>query len=527
MRHYLFTLLILSGLALTSCRNDFSFEPSTGGLIFSKDTVYLDTVFSNIGSSTYTLKVYNTSNKDIVIPRVQLGKGLDSKYRITVDGMVGNNNRIFDNVELLAKDSMFIFIETTVNINEANPDDFLYTDQIEFHNIAAAPQTVELVTLIQDAVFLYPQRFDDGTTENLFIGLDGEGNEVRIHGFLLDENDPVNGNELLWTNEKPYVIYGFAGVPVNSTLHIQPGARVHFHANSGIYVLPNASIKALGLLSNESAPEANEIIFQGNRLEPMFSNVPGQWLTIWFANGSRENELRNVTIKNAVVGLLVSGNNNLNNPEADIQLENVKIYNSSNVGILARTGYISGNNVVINRAGQTALACSYGGKYNFNHSTFNNNWSSSRQLSVLIDNYIEGALPEIQPLEEATFTNCIIYGSNQVQFLINRRGNSTFNYFLDHCLIKFNNINNQFTDDSLYQFATDNTRYNNCLIATNNSQLNPNFFNVNQNNLKIDDTSGAKGVGNFDFSTGTFDILGFPRTSPSDLGAYNHSLLED
>jgi hypothetical protein len=34
-------------------------------LIFSKDTIYLDTVFNNIGSSTYTLKVYNKSNKDI------------------------------------------------------------------------------------------------------------------------------------------------------------------------------------------------------------------------------------------------------------------------------------------------------------------------------------------------------------------------------------------------------------------------------------------------------------------------------
>ena len=51
-------LLILIGLAasLTSCRNDFDFESRTGGLEFSKDTVYLDTVFTNIGSSTYTLK---------------------------------------------------------------------------------------------------------------------------------------------------------------------------------------------------------------------------------------------------------------------------------------------------------------------------------------------------------------------------------------------------------------------------------------------------------------------------------------
>ncbi|HLW61948.1 MAG TPA: hypothetical protein VKY33_00985, partial [Flavobacterium sp.] len=48
---------------LTSCRDDFHFEPSSGSeLTFSKDTVYLDTIFSNIGSSTYNLKVYNNSD---------------------------------------------------------------------------------------------------------------------------------------------------------------------------------------------------------------------------------------------------------------------------------------------------------------------------------------------------------------------------------------------------------------------------------------------------------------------------------
>jgi hypothetical protein len=34
----------------------------------------------------------------------------------------------------------------------------------------ANQQNIELVTLIQDAVFLYPQRFADGTKETLPIG---------------------------------------------------------------------------------------------------------------------------------------------------------------------------------------------------------------------------------------------------------------------------------------------------------------------------------------------------------------------
>src|SRR5690606_5103431 len=140
------------------------------------------TVFTNIGSSTYTLKVYNQSNNDISIPQIKLAKGLESKYRMTVDGMTGNNNRIFQNVELLAKDSMYIFIEVTADVAQANPADFLYTDQIEF-GAGSNLQTVELVTLIQDAVFLYPQRHEDGTYES--IDINGE----PVYGFVLDEND--------------------------------------------------------------------------------------------------------------------------------------------------------------------------------------------------------------------------------------------------------------------------------------------------------------------------------------------------
>ena len=210
MRRLLLLLLIGFAVSLTSCRNDFDFESSTGGLRFSKDTVYLDTVFTNIGSSTYTLKVYNKSDKNISIPKVQLAKGEASKYRMMVDGMPG---KVFDDVELLAKDSMFIFIEVTADVADANPTDFLYTDQILFGE-GIHTQKVELVTLIQDAYFIFPQRTQNPdetfTYESLNLGLDEEGNPITIRGQYLDEADPVNGNELHFNNTKPYVIYGYA-----------------------------------------------------------------------------------------------------------------------------------------------------------------------------------------------------------------------------------------------------------------------------------------------------------------------------
>ena len=284
MRNIICLLLVGFMISLTSCRKDFETVPSSGNLGFSKDTVYLDTVFSNIGSSTYTLKVYNRSDDDIKIPKIRLGKS-DSKYRMMIDGMTGedeDNNgvgdgRIFNNVELLAKDSMYVFIETTANIADANPTDFLYTDDIVFDS-SNGPQKVNLVTLIRDAYFLFPKRDVNGIKENLLLGTDQNGDEVRINGFELDENDPVNGNEYIFNNTKPYVVYGYAGVPTGKTLTINPGAKVYFHAESGIVVQPGATINVNGAVSTDSNnPQQNEVTFEGDRLEPLYEDVPGQW----------------------------------------------------------------------------------------------------------------------------------------------------------------------------------------------------------------------------------------------------------
>ena len=180
---YSILLLITIIVSWSSCRDDFEFEISDTELNFSRDTVYLDTIFTNIGSSTYNLKVYNRSNKNILIPSISLDNGNDSYYRLNIDGMLGeqtNLGQIFENIELLAKDSLFIFIETTINIENLtnNSNQFLYNDKINFntgHNV----QNVSLVTLVKDATFIYPQRFvnqqtGEMITETLNFDIDGD-----------------------------------------------------------------------------------------------------------------------------------------------------------------------------------------------------------------------------------------------------------------------------------------------------------------------------------------------------------------
>lgn len=489
-------------VSLSSCRKDFDFETSSGNLRFSRDTVYLDTVFTNIGSSTYTLKVYNNSDKDISIPEIKLGKGLDSKYRITVDGMTGNNNRLFEDVELLANDSMYVFIEVTADVASANPTDFLYTDQIEF-GVGSGLQKVELVTLIQDAVFLYPQRFDDGSTESITIG------EDEIYGFVLDHAD--HNDEYHFTNDKPYVIYGYAAVPNGETLTIDPGARVHFHESSGILVGQGGAIQANGDWSATDAQE-NQIIFEGDRLEPGFADIPGQWGTIWISPGAAASSFNHCTIKNGIIGLYVQ-----NNP-AGVSVKNTQIYDHSLYGIWGQTATITGENVVVNTAGKATLNCSFGGNYQFTHCTFNNNWPSSSQFAVTVDNYLLDAdgNPVPQDLTLAEFRNCIIWSSNSRAFALFKNSNAAFNPKFDHCLLKFNNIG--FETDPLYQF-NDNVFYLN--IVRNQ---NPNFWDVSRNQLNINDNSGAIGVGKSEYTALVpNDILNVTRVG-SDAGAYQNAV---
>ncbi|RTZ06044.1 hypothetical protein EKL98_05845 [Flavobacterium bomense] len=505
MRAKIVLLFIGIVFSICSCRSDFETVASTGDLAFSKDTIYLDTVFSNIGSSTYRLKVFNKSKNDITIPTIKLGKGLSSKYRMTVDGMQGTEGKIFTNVALLAKDSLYIFIETTANSTDANPNDFLYTDQIQFDS-GENRQNVELVTLIQDAVFLYPKRFTNGTTETLPIG------DQKIDGFYLDENDPVNGNELQFTNDKPYVIYGYAAVPSNKTATFEAGTRVHFHANSGLIVTNDASININGTVSITDKLE-NEVIFEGDRLETNFSDVPGQWGTIWLTDGSTNNTLNHLTIKNATIGLLIQ-----NNDGSTVSIKNTQIYNSSTFGILAQTAKINGKNVVINNAGLASLACTYGGNYSFTHSTFNNNWNSSQQVAVLINNYILGAIPEVKDLTAATFNNCIIYGSYSNEMSLNKKTGATFEYQFNNCLIKFDNTSNQFATNPDYQFSTDTAHYNAILLNKD-----PKFFNITQNKFNINETSAAFAKGNSAYLI-PLDITGNTRSLPPDLGAYQNKV---
>ena len=122
-------------------------------------------------------------------------------------------------------------------------------------------------------------------------------------------------------------------------------------------------LQIIGSLSTDQELLENEVIFEGDRLEPEFEQVPGQWGTIWVASESVENTIEYLTIKNATVGLMVEGDQLLET--STLTIKNSQIYNSSSMNFWAKSAAIEGENLVLGSAGDHSLYCNLGGTYSF------------------------------------------------------------------------------------------------------------------------------------------------------------------
>ena len=514
MKQLLLFITIIGLISLASCRKDFSTLPSTGQLEFSKDTVFLDTVFSEIGSSTYTLKVYNRSNEAITIPTIRLKDGDNSRYRLNVDGVAGES---FTDVDILAKDSIFVFVEVTVT--DLSTTELLYVDELLFDS-GDKQQDVKLVTLVRDAVFLRADKDGEGIIKTLVIN----GEETTIQGRYLTDD------ELIFTNEKPYVIYGHMMVGSENndsfkTLTIEAGANIHFHKNSGLYIGEKGSIQVSGS-HNIEGQEQTEVVFQGDRLEPAFENIAGQWDFIYFFPGSLNNFINYATIKNGTIGI-ISQSSQINAIPI-LEINNTQIYNNSLFGMLGLFTNIKGRNLVVNDSGASAFVAMVGGIYNFTHCTFANSVGQRSTPNVwLLDSNINIKTEEDELVTanfyELNFTNCIIDGAGNMELGFDQQGTDTFpNMHFVNNLIQFNDTQNTFEGEALYDFENTNLYTNNLF----NGFLD--YKNLYLNELNIGENSEAIGKASINGTLqAPIDILGKTRTNPADVGAYEHVTFEE
>ncbi len=473
----MFVLFVLSS-TIFSCRKDGAITTDKATkLNFSADTVIFDTVFTTMGSITKQLMIHNNNNQKISISSIKLGKGAASMFRINVDGTAALE---VNNVEIAAHDSMFIFVKVTINPNnQSNP--LIVTDSIVFVTNSNI-QNVQLVAWGQDAYYHVPNHkiiFTDGSSLSYSIA---------------DCTSP-------WATDKPHVIYGYCVVDSATTLTLQSGTKLYFAPNSVLWVYNYGSLKVYG---NQN----NIVSFQGTRMDAYYKDLPGQWGKIWLSAGSKDNEINYALIKNGNIGIQADTNVNSN---PTVIITNTIIDNMSVAGIYAQGAKINATNTVVSNSGQYSIVLSIGGDYNFYQCTIGNFWSfSSRQTSsVVLNNYYKdnNEVIHVRPLTNATFGDCIIYGNNEEELLLDKYPGSIFIYKFDHCLLKTQN-------------NTSNTaNFNTCKI-----NIDPIFKNAYATpaDLSLSDLSPAIGAGSINWSNyaPNGDIKDKPWLNPPSIGAY-------
>lgn len=422
------SLLLVS--SLVQCRKERYNEDSSARLEFSNDTVFFDTVFSTIGSTTQYLRVRNNYNESIRIDEIFLEGGSSSQFRINVDGLDGP---LVEGVEILPNDSIYIFVEVTID-----------------------PQDASLPFIVEDHI-----RFRLNGNEQSVL-LQAWGQNAFFHGGLNSCADPFSyiipsGTTEVWTNELPHVVYGIVAVDSGATLRINPGVQVYCHGKSGIYVYKGSLIVDGDL--------GAEVVFQGDRLESFYDDVPGQWGIqldcpyetamgpqvasivrggIWIFE-SPGSSIEYAELRNGNIGIQVDTTGvNYTAANYSVEIRNTKILNMAGIGLLGQGASIAGQNLLIANCSQQAAYFGIGGRYRMDNCTFANYGSdNSRQTpTFVLNNYYEDIYQNLQVREifESRFNNCIMFGNNAFltdfnEFLLDLDDQGTADYRFKYCLV--------------------------------------------------------------------------------------------
>jgi hypothetical protein len=471
-RNLVILLLLVSAFSF-SCKKDTTITSSSAKLSFSQTSVLFDTVFTTLGSTVQAFLVRNTHNQPITISSVYLAGNYTSPFKINIDGVPGTT---FSNITVPANDSIFVFVTCTINpTNKNNP--IVIEDSLMFTTNGNV-QSVYLEAWGQDANFFKPNVFPPTGPAYCVI--------------------PCSST---WDSTKPYVIYGYALVNTGCTLTIKPGTKIYMHNNGVLWVNTGATLNVNGVAGHP-------VIFQGDRLEPAYQTVPGQWGEILLSPGSINNTITWAVIKNGTNGIECD---TVGNSSPTLTIDHTIIKSMSNFGLLGQGTYITGNDLLIEDCQFYSLCLNIGGKYRFNQCTFTNYWSyAKRQTSLLyINNYYNDINNNVQSrdMDSATFYNCIIWGSSSEEVDLGQGGTGKFNYYFGNCDIE--------TQRSIVA----GVNYNNFCL-----QVDPGFLGTSEppnDNYRVSNSS-VMGQGTNIYGSYLLDLDNTTRKYPSTMGAYEN-----
>lgn len=463
MTKYFFIALLL--FVFFSC-NRYN-NPTTGEIDFSTDTVFFDTIFTQIGSTTKQLLIYNRTKTPIQLDQIYLAGENSSNFRLNIDGYAQNN---VEDIIIDAEDSLYIFVEVTI---DPAKDDLLEKDSIIF--VSGGNQQKVILHAVGKDVYLF-------------------------NGQVLKTQT--------WTADKAYLIYNSILVDTFETLTIEPGAEIYSHRNSYIYV--RGTMIADGTID---AP----IIFRGDRIDnPDYFGIPGQWGGIVFLPQSKGNYLNYIELTEGFFGIAVDSM--ISDASPTLLLNNSKIQQCSYTGIYAVNTYIAVLNSIIADCGVNNIGLFLSGIYQFMHCTIENNYSYSVRNSAAVglqNFYSVDGKPIFGGYLQAFFGNCIINGNQKTEFAANAYDTvNSMSYLLQNCLVKLD-LDNYDTTLNVYQ----NTLFN----------VEPNYVDAASYDFHLNSDSEIRDKGDYNLVTINslllqFDIDGHDRLADNkpDIGAYEY-----
>ncbi|MBQ9253584.1 MAG: hypothetical protein IJ180_02295 [Bacteroidales bacterium] len=481
-------MFCLCNIILSSCTNEEDYATGKNvQLKFSSDTISFDTIFTTVGSVTKQVRIFNRENAPVKIDRIFLGGGQSSYYRLNVDG---DTSLVAKNIEIGAKDSIFVFVRVEIEPNNQNTPLLVQDSIVVAFN--GKEQYIQLVSYGQDAYYHKPTHSLGENGKKYSLANEG-GAECGIE---------INGNNITWKNDKPHIILGTCVVDSAYTLYLQSGTNIYMDNKAEMWVYKDGSIQAQGTTNSP-------VLFSSIRYQDRYSSIPGQWGGIWLMVGSKDNVMDNVIVKNASIGIMADSCVT-NNPT--LHISNSFIENCSQIGLYSRGANIRGENLIVQNTGSYTVALSLGGEYEFIGCTFANYWyyDNNRKNAVLVLNdwYESTVGIQVRSITKADFYNTVIYGSlsgDEIEFDLYENSQSVYKF--DHCLIKSNSFNNNSS------FAS------NCLFNTD-----PNFVDVYSNDLHPNQNSPLIGNGDGVWnSLLAFDIFGVLRKDPPTIGAIEYT----
>jgi hypothetical protein len=474
------TVLILLMLAaiLYSCDDTILERKGERLLAFSNDTISFDTVFTNVGSVTNKLLVYNNSNKERTIQSIRLANTNSMFFKINVDGSF-NPKGIYNEITIRPHDSLYIFISVRIDPNNSNQP-IIVEDSIIF-TYPESSQKVMLRAIGQNVILLKSHRFKSDTT---------------------------------LTDTKPYLVWGDLMVDSAKTLTINPGCKFYFHNNASIRV--NGQLQALGTYEKP-------ILMKGDRRDTVrfgtpfpYDNLWGQWGGIFLKASKLSHRISHVFMNGGTNGIV------LINPDMSITpslvIENSRIHNFSQSGLRVQNCNVDVSNTEISNTGSNSVYIK-GGKNSFIHCTIANFFNNSK-FSGLINTSRE-KIPAVLLMDlercipmESIFQNCIITGSYDDELSIATLFPEKYNAsFESNYIRKKSPILTTYFKNTIWWNKNDTV-----FKSVYYNYLTNQYFD-----FKLDSVSKVRGVADKTIATKyTLDLLGNNRmigNSP-DLGAY-------